>query len=160
MTICKNEKVEASDTLSEKVFEEIWGEIDKNQAYLRRFEEFWRKNGKWGDLRSFEEAWEPCVWNRNVISSLPKDLEASNLAQCWLKLRGSHIPSHVSLWSCCSVENWKRYISISITTISINVDRMVTEGFPLTKYYDPWSGGQIMSLGELETFNHHHYKIC
>ena len=32
------------------IFKEIWGEIGKNQTFLRRNEEFW-ENGKWGELR-------------------------------------------------------------------------------------------------------------
>ena len=37
---------------------------------------------------------------RNVSSTFPQVLSAQNLVECWLRVRGSHLPSHMFLWSC------------------------------------------------------------
>ena len=37
---------------------------------------------------------------QNVISLFPQDPKPPNLVGCDLGLRGSHLPGHMSLWSC------------------------------------------------------------
>ena len=69
---------------------------------MRRFEEklakiklFEEKNGKWGELRSFEEAWEP--FGRNVFSMWHRTL----INQKWKTCTLEHYLCLLSFWHEC-----------------------------------------------------------
>ena len=83
-------------------------------------------------LRSRDVTWQ----NKNIISPLQPDRLASKLAQYWLRLRTSHLPSHIINWSFSHViSRENRFISTSTRSISIKQGLVLTlvEGLPLTK---------------------------
>ena len=42
--------------------EEIWVVLAKNEPFLGDLRSFEEENRNWGDLKRFEEAWEPWMW--------------------------------------------------------------------------------------------------
>ena len=50
------------------IFKEIWGEVSKNRPFslggMRSFEE---NNGKWGKLKSSEEAWMSAMFGGEIM---------------------------------------------------------------------------------------------
>ena len=104
----------------------FWGDLrsfGKKQTFFRRFEE---ENRNWGDLRGFEEAWEPCLflkqWKKrkkslhlrklslkiyfflNLIKGMQEDATGSEYDDA----DGKVVPPIL----CCSRMDWNKHFCI------------------------------------------------
>ena len=109
-----------------------------NSNYRRRYFQFHKAYGsqtKQGDDLGWEDPTDKVTWLfdvvvtwqiKNIITPLSQGLWIPNLAGWWVRIRGPHPQSHVTLQYHGHVTNKRRYISTFTRPIDPKLSRMVT----------------------------------